>query len=880
MSPQLKQNNKWGPEVNVIAKWMTTTKHACLACALSVVLISTALPGEEVEARSVTYQLNIPAESLDAALQTLALALHHKLLYRADLVAGKTSRALTGTFTAEEAVRQLLAGTDLAFDITPASVVLIKHKDERKSGDAAVQIQPTAASAAMSSSEASEGMPSDTDKRSGDRLRLAQVDQGSVGPQAVNKQNAGKKEEGLQEIVVTARYEFLSADTRGATNLPLPIEKVPQSISLVSEDFIKAADLKTLGEIAEYTPGAINVGNQENLASIIKLRGFAAGRAVDGINVLGYSNYEPDYAIFERLEVVKGPSSVVYGVASPGGVVNFVTKSPTAQTTDYLLVQGGSWNSYRVEGQAAGALDAADRIRAIGIAVYDQGDSFMDSINHRKASVYGGVNLDLSDSVTAYLHGGYERFRRTPFDGIPTEADGSSAPVPRSFFIGLANDELTTSAYHAEGDLTWHATDMFDFSLRGNYEYTSTTGELGYSCCLDTSGNIGITAENVLEGKVNNYGIGASSIYRLDAIGLKGSFVSLGALYQYNHIAQNDPYGSGKANIFDGEEAVNQAFEAVLRGPLTYGIVNIGEDTLTMSAQSLFQIIDPLSLLVGASYSKPKENSTANYTAGGLRQDFSFSSRVSYRTGLTYEFLPRSNVYVSYSQSFNPQPYLEYGGGGAPVPPLTGNQYEVGLKYRTADRRLLLTAALFQITEKNFAEYYQTIGGFDFYRPLGEVRHRGLELQALGQITHEWQVNAGYAYLDPKIVEDSTPEIVGQTELYLPKQTFSIYTTYTVSTGPLHGLSVGGGERYIASQATSYDNATANNAAFLSATRDLPGYSLVDVTVSYTIGKWLAQFNARNVFDRHYLINNYQTLYYGNVVGDPTNVALSIRRDF
>src|SRR5580700_9263028 len=91
----------------------------------------------------------------------------------------------------------------------------------------------------------------------------------------------------LQEVVVTGRYEFLSADTSGTTNLPLPIEKVPQSISLVSGDFIKAANLKTLGDIAEYTPGAINIGDQANYASVIELRGFSAGRAVDGVNVIG-----------------------------------------------------------------------------------------------------------------------------------------------------------------------------------------------------------------------------------------------------------------------------------------------------------------------------------------------------------------------------------------------------------------------------------------------------------------------------------------------------------------------------------------------------------------------------------------------------------------
>ena len=125
------------------------------------------------------------------------------------------------------------------------------------------------------------------------------------GPNATS--TTGPEE--LSEIVVTSHYQFLGADTSGTTGLPIPIEKVPQSISLVSGDFVKAADLKTLGEIAEYTPGAINVGNSLGLGSMIDIRGFTAGRAIDGIEVQGLTNFEPDYAIVDRLEIVKGPAS-------------------------------------------------------------------------------------------------------------------------------------------------------------------------------------------------------------------------------------------------------------------------------------------------------------------------------------------------------------------------------------------------------------------------------------------------------------------------------------------------------------------------------------------------------------------------------------------
>lgn len=675
---------------------------------------------------------------------------------------------------------------------------------------------------------------------------------------------AGSAEE-IGEIVVTSHYQFLSADTSGTTGLPVPIEKVPQSISLVSGDFVKAADLKTLGEIAEYTPGAINVGNSLGLGSLIDIRGFTAGRAIDGIEVQGLTNFEPDYAIVDRLEIVKGPASLVYGVASPGGLVNYVTKSATSQTKDYVLAQVGSWGEYRVEGQAAGALDADGHVRAIAIADYDHGDSFMDVMSHTSATLYGGVNVDFTDGITGYLHGGYQRYTRTGFDGIPTEPDGSPAPLARSFFIGADNMEITTNVYHSEGDLTWHATDMLELSLKGNLERTSTHGYTPYSDGLESNGDIGLTTQVLHETNIDNNGIGLSGIYHFDDLGLKNSFVSVAALYQTSHEIQDWDYSNTvNGNIFDGEASLTQIFESLLSGPFNPYLIDTNTKTFNLSAQSVLQIIEPLSVLLGVSYAKPNETQVFN----GVSSDFSINSQISYRGGITYEIVPGLNSYVSYSQSFNPQTQLEV--GNIPLPPLIGEQYEAGLKYRSPDSRVLLTGSVFKIYQKNQGQYATTIGGLDYYEALGEVSHSGVELEALGHITRDWQINAGYAYLDPKVIKDSDTTIIGQTELYLPKQTASVFSTYTLGEGLLKGLSLGGGGRYVAAQKTSYDDST----------RDIAGYVLVDLTFGYSIDKWSLQLNAHNIFDRHYFINNYQTLYYGNQIGEPTNVAFSVRRDF
>jgi iron complex outermembrane receptor protein len=688
----------------------------------------------------------------------------------------------------------------------------------------------------------------------------------------------------LSEVVVTGHYQFLSADTHGTTNLPLPIEQVPQSIDLVSADFIQAANLKTLGDIASYTPGAINAGNPENNGTVIDIRGFPAGRAIDGIDTISsYVAYEPDFAIFDRLEVVEGPSSVVYGISSPGGLVNYVTKSATSQTPNYLYAQFGSWNSYRLEGQVAQALDSQGRVRVIGVAALDDGDSFTNDLNHHKAVVYGGINADISDSLRTYLHAGYEWYTRPSFDGIPTLPDGSPAPVSNSLLVGSRDIRIITKAYYASGDVTWKPNDVLEYNVKGNYENTGLTGGNEYGYGLQSNGefNFNVTQFDGAQRTVN-YGVGASSVIRFDSLGLKDSFVSISALYQDSKEGTDvlAPANQGTANIFAGQGAISQAFNSLYFGPLPYPYVSdVDTRTVTYSAQSVTKVFDRLSVLLGASYSKPEVDTTTN----GAIQNYDFSGQVSYRGGLTYEFLPKAYAYVSYSESFDPQPLLTV--AQTVLPPLSGKQYEAGIKYRPS-AGLLLTGALYRIVESNVGQYATSINGVDFYAPIGQVTNKGFEIKALGQFTKNWQINAGYSYLDPRITGAiSTPgnslaATVGQTQLYLPKQTFSLYSTYTLPDGSLRGLSLGGGIRHIASEQTAYESALANSEEGLVPTDNIPAYTLVDLNLGYDFGPWTARLIVSNMFDAKYFINNYQTLFYGNAPGAPTNFSLTLRRTF
>lgn len=667
---------------------------------------------------------------------------------------------------------------------------------------------------------------------------------------------------GGDEIVVSG-HRYLSEDTSGTTGLPLPLEQVPQSITLVSEDFLDATDARTLGDVAQYTPGALFDGNPGGTSSIVKLRGFAAGNAIDGLNV-GALDYEPDFATLERLEIVKGPTSVVYGAANPGGIINQVTKSARAGTPSYIELLGGSWDRWRIEGQVAGALNASETVHVIGIAAHEESGSFMERVGSAKTVLYAGIDADLSPGLTGYLHGGYERYRRTSFDGIPTLPDGSPAPVGRSFFIGSGDFELATPVVRVNGGLDWEASSALSVSLKVNYLRSNTTGESGFGFDLQPNGDFFIAINKITKSSTEAFSAGLSGVYKFDDLGLADSFITVAANYQDYETRQagtipDMPQGD-VANIFDGIAAIETLFNSRTYPGFDYSL-NRRLRYFTLSSQASIKVAEPLTLLGGISWAKPD---VGKQSGAGAWQDFSGDSQTSLRLAATLEPVKGLNFYASYSESFQPQLFID--ARGDVLPPLTGEQYEVGVKYVSPDRRLLLTGAIFDVRQSNQARYDQTIDLIDRYAPVGEVRHRGFELQAVGEIAKGWQVNAGLAILDPTIRKDDDTALIGKTITFLPKSTASIYTNYEFGGGAF----VGGGIRYVGSVKTDFDRAT----------RDLPSYTLADASAGYDFKRFRVQVNVRNIFDKHYFVNNYQTLFYGNVVGEPRSVTVSLRAGF
>ena len=399
-------------------KWssalLTATRQALVACAFTLVVLPSALWGAEVEARSVTYQLDIPSQDLQGALQALALASHHKLLYRAELVAGKSSHAVHGSYTTEEAVRQMLAGTDLDFEITPASVVLIKSKHDGTSGDA---VYPGPGTHAATGAKASAAAPaaaqsSGSLQLASDVHTTAEID-GDVSHATQSSAQTSAPATQLEEVIVTAQKRAES------------IQTVPVPVSVVNAQILVDNNLLRLQDYTSTMPGLALTPNDDG-GAILTIRGVSAGPGptstvgvlIDDVpfgpsTTLGGGGTLPDFdpSDLVRIEELRGPQGTLYGASSLGGLLKFVTIDPSTDGVSGRLqatvnsVYNGDGPGYGARGAVNLPLSDTLAVRLTAFARRDAGyiDDPIQHINGINwSNADGGRSLGL---VAAFRHG-------------------------------------------------------------------------------------------------------------------------------------------------------------------------------------------------------------------------------------------------------------------------------------------------------------------------------------------------------------------------------------------------------------------------------------------------------------------------------------------
>jgi iron complex outermembrane receptor protein len=716
---------------------------------------------------------------------------------------GLTSPGATGTMTAAAALNRLLAGTGLSYRFTGASTVVIGTPGAQTTGGAA----PSGA------------------------ISLDTIDvQGETAWGPVNG--------------------FVASRSATATKTDTPIIEVPQSISVVTRDQIETRRNQTLNETLQYTPGVLagSSGHQQ-FGPTLRVRGFSADVANGSIYLNGlnnstvFSDIEP-YGL-ERVEVMRGPASVLYGQGQPSGVIALVTKRPSETPTHEVQLQGGSFE------QRSGAFDFGGPITEDRTLLYRftgllrEGGNGIDFSNEKRAFLSGSVTWRPTTATEITAFGLHQRDSGRWNRGLPAQGTVLPNPngrIPLTRFLGEpdldgVNNERTIIGYN----LQHRATDSLTF--RQNLQYAREAADYrevlpdGLQADLRTLDRIAypqrytadtFAVDNHAELKATTgplqhtvlFGVDHRSgrnSYTLEGYGIVDPIDVFAPVYGSPIVWTNDPWISRQNYNFTGIYLQDQI--KLDRWILTLGGRHDWADTRTRE-------------VYGGSTTVTDQN------------DRAFTKRA----GLSYEFDSGVIPYVSYAESFVPLFGRIF--DGSPLRPETGVQYEVGIKYQPKDTNLRMTAAVYDLRRQNVTTADQAHPGFSIQ--IGEVTSRGFEFEAVASLTSNLNLTAAYAYNDVRVTQSNDGN-VGNRPITTPPHLASLWADYTIREGALNGLGFGGGIRYVSASAGDWDN-----------TFDVPAYTVVDAMARYDIDNWRFSLNVTNLFDNQYVVGCF-TLVQCNV---------------
>ncbi|WP_168197545.1 TonB-dependent siderophore receptor [Brenneria corticis] len=660
---------------------------------------------------------------------------------------------------------------------------------------------------------------------------------------------------------------YTAQDVTVASKLPTALKDIPQSVSVVTRQRIEDQNLTTLDDALQQVTG-VTVTPNDTETSQYRSRGYSLNTTIDGVpvyNGLGGSE-QFDLGIYDRVEVLRGPTALLSGSGDPGGVVNVVTKKPRDNFAVSGALSAGSWDNYRSEIDVTGPLNDSGTLRARAVGIWQDRDFFYDKTHQEKKVFYGVVEYDLTPDTTLSLTFADQINNiDAPYSGLPAYATGELLDVSRS--LNPSPDwswsNTHTQEYVAGLEQRFHN----GWTLTGKFRYLNK--DKAYKDTFVSSGvNPDTYTINYFYNRQYDY---EYHRYALDVYA-GGPFTLFGrehqALIGYNY---DDFINEYAGNRLGGSRATDiSLFDSSAVREYDVTPTN-GSRTRTIQSgfygQTRLKLLDPLTWVVGGRVSDFSIRSRNLYpsTPTAWRKGSSASGEVTPYTGLIYELTPQISVYGSFSEIFIPQD--DERADGSTLDPRQGKQYETGIKGSFYDGALNASLALFRITDSNRA--YEDPDNPDYYLAAGKVRSEGWEAEVSGSPLPGWDITAGYAFLHTRYLQDDTES--GSFSLGEPKHSFKLWNHYRFAGGALDGLGVGGGLIAV----SSYSGTRGN-----SDDRYQGGYALLNAAISYPINKNLTvSLNGENLTDRKYYssvggLNTY------NTYGTPRNFTLSLRAKF
>ncbi|WEX18625.1 TonB-dependent siderophore receptor [Pseudomonas sp. G11] len=785
------------------------------------------------ESRSAFRRFQIPAGELSQALNSLAEQAGLVLAFDASLARGKRSNGLSGQYDTEVALNHVLAGSGLqALKISADRYRLEAIPDN----GGAMELQATTISAA-------------------DRA------DSPTGPVA----------------------GYVATRSLSGTKTDTAVIETPQSISIVTKDQMRAQNAESLNQILRYSAAVVpeTRGATASRLDQLTIRGFAPSTYLDGLRVPSSRDALPQKDAFdlERVEVLRGPASVLYGQGTPSGVINMVTKRPLDTPFHEVGVEYGTFNKKRTTFDLSGPIDDQGVYAYRVAGLFDEADGQVEHTETRRQSLSSAFTWRPDEATSLTLLGHFQKDPQgASYGSVPAWGSVLHSPTGRKidvdFYDGEKNFEKSDREYYSLGYAFEHHVDDV-WTVRQNARYLRAEGVYRslYNSYLRADYRTSKRSTIATDVDMDAYNLDNQLQAKFDTGPLQHTLL-MGLDYQNTSTDTKAGYGSGPdLDIFDpvyGAPVATPAF--------TTDATSRSEQTGVYLQEQMKW--DQWVLLLGGRYDWASTDSTTKTLSSGAKSKSSLDSKAfTGRVGLVYLFENGLAPYASYAESFNPQSGTGY--GGSVFKPTEGKQYEIGIKYQPPGSNSFITAAIFDLRQSNVPtidpDPTHLCGNGRCNIQDGEQQSRGFELEGKASLNDNLDITAAYAYLDNRASKsNSTAQyapvsdvgvgpaipVKGTTTYGLPRHTASAWADYTFHDGQLKGFGAGAGARYVGS---SWGD-TAN-------TLKVPGYTLFDAAVHYDIANIAnpkdnlrLALNATNLANKEYVASclSYSWCWYGS----------------
>ena len=644
---------------------------------------------------------------------------------------------------------------------------------------------------------------------------------------------------------------YLAARSGTGTKTDTPLNQTAQSISVVSAERVRDQGVSSIQETLRYVPGVFaEPGGVDSRNDYFKVRGQDPNVYLDGTRVSNRNNFNEwrvDPYMLERIEVFRGPASVLYGDTSTAGLVNLISKRPRAETYNEIGTSFDNFGRKQVQMDSTGKLTKDGEWLYRFVGMFRDSGTQVDFVPDNRVLLSPSLTWRPTTDTSWTVLGTYQKDRTGTTNGfLPREGTltaGVNGYIPRNRFVG----DPATDRYQTE---TGAISSLFEHRFNDAVKFT----------------------QNLRYAHVDG-------IYRSVYANVFSSDVFLDSATRRTV----NRYSSNQATSNDNFTTDNNIQVKALTGALAHTVL-FGVDYRSLYARSsvgsgfdatAFDLYAPaytsVDLPALTRLSDAKQTQTGLYAQDqmrlgawlatiGVRQDYASTrytgadsdrSATTGRASLMYETAFGFNPYVVWAQSFNPVSFSPTYGGSTcvdgPCKDQRGETYEIGFKYNPTPV-LAINGAIYDTVEKNRLAVADPVTYAT--NQIGQVRIRGAEIEVVGKVTADFDVVGSYSYISAKVERGDN---VGKSVEGVPANQASLWGKYRLSAFGLRDVTVGAGARYIG---TSYDETNVIT---------IPDYTLFDMMIAYDPGPFRLQLNVNNIGDERYVAACYSRgdCYYG-----------------